>query len=103
MIRRFIACALAALLLMLAAGPALADTYTLEQKFIIQAFQQSAYRGTVTFAVSGDRTATIGDAEWLMLKNLAPRISLSLEHTTTRERDEGQAAVTLLLDGKSNI
>ena len=103
MMKRLTACAMAALLILLAAVPALAETYTLEEKFYMQAFEQSAYRGTVTFAVSGNGTALMDSAQWALLRNLAPRLSLSLEHTTTRERDEGQATVSLLLDGKDNI
>ena len=99
--KRGIALLLAALLT-LAAGTALADDYTLAEKFYQQAVKESAYRGTVTLSVSGAGTAAIGAAEWAVLKSLAPRLSLSVEHTTTPYKDEGQATLTLTLDGKTS-
>ena len=103
MMKRLTAWALAALMLLSLCAPALADTYTLAEKFYIQAFRESAYRGTVTMTVEGNGSAVIGAAEWAALKNLAPKLSLTVEHTTTRDRDEGQAAFTLLLNGSENM
>ena len=99
--KRGIALLLAALLA-LACLPALAEDYTLAEKFYQQAVKESAYKGTVTLSVSGAGTAAIGNAEWTALKSLAPRLSLSIEHATTPYRDEGQATVTLTLDGKTS-
>ncbi len=96
--KRGIALVLAALLT-LAAASALAEDYTLAEKFYQQAVKESAYRGTVTLSVSGAGTAAIGAAEWAGLKSLAPRLSLSIEHATTPYKDEGQATLTLTLDG----
>ncbi len=99
--KRGIALVLAALL-MLTAASALAEEYTLAEKFYQQAVKESAYRGTVTLSVSGAGTAAIGAAEWAALKSLAPRLSLSVEHATTPYKDEGQATLTLTLDGKTS-
>ena len=96
--KRGIALLLSALLL-LAAVPALAEDYTLAEKFYQQAVKESAYRGTATLSVSGAGSGAIDTALWNALKSLAPRLSLSLEHSTTPYMDEGQAALTLALDG----
>lgn len=103
MMKRLIACALAALMALTLSVPALADTYTLAEKFYIQAFQESAWRGTLTMTVNGNGTSAIGAAEWAVLKNLAPKLSLNVDHTTARGKDEGQATMALLLNGKENI
>ena len=103
MMKRWIALALAALLALSLCAPALADTYTLAEKFYIQAFRESAYRGTVTMTVEGNGSSLFNAMQWVALKNLAPQLSLTVEHTTTRERDEGQAAATMLVNGKENI
>ena len=99
--KRGIALLLAALLL-LAAVPVLAEDYTLTEKFYQQAVKESAYRGTVTLSVSGAGSSAIDTALWNVLKNLAPRLSLSLEHSTTPYKDEGQATMTLMLDGSAS-
>ena len=103
MMKRLIACALAALMALTLSVPALADTYTLAEKFYIQAFQESAWRGTLTMAVEGNGTSAIGAAEWAVLKILAPKLSLNADHTTARGKDEGQATAALLLNGNENI
>ena len=91
-----------ALLMLGAALPALGEGYTLEEKFYQQAWKESAYRGTVTFAATGDSTAAMDSALWTVIKQLAPRLSLTIEHTTTRTADEGQANLTLTVDGKES-
>lgn len=97
--KRGIALLLAALLALTAAASALAEEYTLAEKLYQQAVKESAYRGTVTLSVSGAGTGAMDAALWTALKNLAPRLSLSLEHATTPYKDEGQATLTLTLDG----
>ena len=97
-----IAALLLAALLALTAVSAFAEDYTLEEKFYQQAFKESAYRGTVTFAVSGTGTKAMDAMTWAALKALAPRLSLSLEHATTAGKDEGQGTLTLTLDGKTS-
>ena len=99
--KRGIAMLLAALLL-LTAMPALAEDYTLAEKFYQQAVKESAYKGNITLSVSGTRTSAIDTAVWLVLKSLAPKLSISVEHATTPYKDEGQATVTLTLDGKTS-
>lgn len=99
--KRLAALILAALLA-LAAVSAVAEEYTLAEKFCRQAFEESAYRGTVTLAVTGNSTAAIDQAAWTVLKSLAPRLSLSVEHATTAGKDEGQATLTLTLDGQTS-
>ncbi|MBR4538406.1 MAG: hypothetical protein IKO52_06130 [Clostridia bacterium] len=89
-------------LLLTAAASAIAEDYTLAEKFYQQAVKESAYRGTVTLSVSGTGTAAIDAATWTLLKSLAPRLSLSVEHATTPYKDEGQATLTLTLDGKTS-
>ena len=89
------------LLLILAAWPAgAADDYTIEEKFYNQAVLESAYRGTVTLIVSGSGSSAIDPAVWTVLKSVAPRLSLEIDHSVAREGD-GQATATLLLDGQS--
>ncbi len=97
--KRGIALLLAALLALTAAASALAEEYTLAEKFYQQAVKESAFRGTVTLSVSGTGTRAMDASLWTALKNLAPRVSLSLEHATTPYKDEGQATMTLTLDG----
>lgn len=97
-----LAALLLAALMALAAVSAVAEDYTLEEKFYQQAFKESAYRGTVTLAVTGDSTALMGAAEWAALKSLAPRLNLSMEHATTANKDEGQATLTLSVDGQAS-
>ena len=99
--KRFAALVLAALMA-LAAVSAVAEDYTLEEKFYQQAVKESAFRGTVTFAVTGNGTAMADAALWQALKALAPRMSLSLEHATAPNKDEGQATLTLTLDGQTS-
>ena len=99
--KRGIALLLAALLL-LAAVPVLAEDYTLAEKFYQQAVKESAYRGTVTLSVSGAGSKAVDPALWNVLKSLAPRLSLSLEHSTTPYKDEGQATAALMLDGSAS-
>lgn len=99
--KRFAALLLAALMA-LTAFSAVAEDYTLAEKFYQQAVKESAYRGTVTFAVTGDATQMIDGTLWQTLKALAPRMSLSLEHATAPNKDEGQATLTLTLDGQTS-
>ncbi|MBR0227968.1 MAG: hypothetical protein IJQ62_06445 [Clostridia bacterium] len=100
--KRGIALLLAALLLAAAAVPALAEDYTLAEKFYQQAVKESAFRGTLTLSASGAGTRAVDAALWTAIKNIAPRMSLSLEHATTPYKDEGQATLTLTLDGATN-
>ncbi len=100
--KRGIALLLALLLLAAAAMPALADDYTLAEKFYQQAVKESAFRGTLTLSASGAGTRAVDTALWTAIKSLAPRLSLSLEHATTPYKDEGQATLTLTLDGAPN-
>lgn len=93
---------LAALMLVLTAAFALAEDNTLAYKFYQQAVKESAYRGTLTLAVDGTGSRAIGTAVWTVLKSLAPRMSLSVEHATTPYKDEGQATVTLTLNGNTS-
>ncbi len=96
--KRMTALVLAALLI-LAGVSAWAEGYTLQEKFYRQAFQESAYKGTVTFTAEGSGTSVIAPSVWTALRSLAPRLSLAFDHTTTRERDEGQASLTVTLNG----
>lgn len=95
--KRLLALVLAALMLFGASG-ALAADYPIEEKFYRQMLE-SAYRGTITFSVSGNETAAIPPATFLMLKSLAPRITLEGDHSFMR--GEGQATLRLMLDGQS--
>ena len=99
--KRIIALALAALLALTAVSAA-AEVKTIEEKFYQQAFVESAYRGTITFSVQGDKTDALDDTLWKAIKALAPRLSVKLDHTTSRAKGEGQATVTLLLDNNEN-
>lgn len=96
--KRMIALLLALLLLLTGVGSALAANYTLEEKFVGQMLN-SAYRGTVTFEVSGEGSSVFDENTWALLKSLAPRLALEGDHSLTR--GDGQATLTLLLDGKN--
>ena len=99
--KRIMALVLAVILLM-SALPALAEDKPIEQKYYQQAFVESAVRGTVTFEVSGDETKAMDSALFGVLKSLLPRLSLKMEHTTSRASGSGQAQATLTLDNNEN-
>lgn len=86
------------LILALSALPALADDYTLVEKFCRQVLD-SGYRGTITFSAVGAQTAAMDPATWLMIRTLAPRLSLEANHSNYR--GDGQAALRLMLDGQT--
>ena len=88
-----------ALLMILGSASALAENDTLIDKFYQQAMKESAYRGTVTFTVIGDETSVIPKETWDMLKTLAPKLTVTLEHTTQRNKDEGEADATFNISG----
>lgn len=95
--KRFTALLLA-LLLTLCTVPALAADYPIEEKFYRQ-MVESAFEGTVTFSASGAQTTAMDAATWLMIRSLAPRLTLEADHSLTR--GEGQATMRLKLDGQS--
>ncbi|MBE5782756.1 MAG: hypothetical protein E7329_05490 [Clostridiales bacterium] len=95
--KRLLALILAALMLFGAASAFAAD-YPIEEKFYRQMLE-SAYRGTITFSVSGTQTQAIPPATFLMLKSLAPRLTLEGDHSFMR--GDGQATLRLMLDGQS--
>ena len=89
-----------ALLLVLSAAAAFAENDTLMGKFYQQAMKESAYRGTLTFTVIGEGSSAIPTETWAMIKAILPRLTVTLEHSTQRNRDEGEAAVTLAAEGQ---
>ena len=89
-----------ALLLALSAAAAFAESDTLLGKFFQQAVKESAYRGTVSFSVIGDGTTAIPQETWTLLKALLPQLNVTLEHSTQRKRDEGEASVTFSVSGQ---
>lgn len=94
--------ALALALLMLVSAAALAEeTISIEEKFYRQAVLESAYKGTVTVQVTGEKTAALDDMTFSLLKIIAPRLSLEIEHSYVARQQEGQAALTLLVDGQN--
>ena len=93
--KRLLALLLSALLL-LGTVPALAADYPIEERFYRQMIE-SAYRGTVTFEVTGNGTRLMDDTAWGLLKAIAPQLSIEINHSLMR--GEGQADVTLLLEG----
>ena len=96
--KRWIAWALAALLALSTVSALAEDTDTLWEKFYSQAVQYSAYRGTVTFSVSEEMPEAADPALWETLKTLAQQLTLTLEHTTSRTKDEGQANLIVSLN-----
>ncbi|MBR3018647.1 MAG: hypothetical protein IKH57_16470 [Clostridia bacterium] len=88
-----------ALLLALGAAPVMAENDTLMEKFYQQAMKESAYRGTVSFTVIGEATSVLPGETWQIIKTLAPKLSVTLEHTTQRNKDEGEADVTFTVSG----
>ena len=96
--KRLIALLLAALLL--AGTSAWAEELTLDQKFARQV-QESAFKGSVTFTVSGNATKTLDSVTWAALKTLAPRLSIETDHSYVRAQGGGQATMSLLLDGEN--
>ena len=99
--KRLIALMLA-LTLALSAGFALAEeeAKTIEEKFARQV-QVSGYRGTVTFEASGAATKAIDAATWMIVRSLAPRLTLQTEHSYVQRTRQGQAFMNLLLDGNA--
>ena len=92
---------LLALLLMLAATPALAaDNYTIEEIFYRQAMLKSAYQGTLTLEVTGEGTSAVEPSLWNALKAIAPRVALEVSHCFADRQQEGQATLTLKIDGQ---
>lgn len=97
--KRWIAFILA-LLLALGTAAAYADNDTLMDKFYKQAMQESAYRGTLTFTVIGEETSALPKQTWKLMKALLPQLNVTLEHTTQRNKDEGEADITFAVSGK---
>jgi len=95
--KRLLALILAVLMLLCAVSAHAAD-YPIEEKFYRQMLE-SAYRGAITFSVSGTKSDAIPPATFLMLKSLAPRLTLEGDHSFMR--GDGQATLRLMLDGKS--
>lgn len=87
-----------AMLLALGCAGAIAESYTVDEKFFGQ-LQRNAVRGTVSFSVNGDGTSAMDAQLWAALKAFLPRLSVSLEHSLTR--GDGQGVAQLLLDGTS--
>ena len=96
--KRLIALMLA-LTLALSAGLAIAEeeAKTIEEKFARQV-QVSAYRGAVTFTATGSGSKAIDPALWVMIRSLAPRVTLSTDHSYVNRTRQGQATWTLTLD-----
>ena len=89
-----------ALLLALSAAAALAEDDTLMNKFYQQAVKESAYRGTVAFTVIGEETTALPSELWTLLKTLLPQLTVTLEHSTQRNKEEGEVGVTLAVEGQ---
>lgn len=94
--KRLIALLLAALLCCSAAC-ALAADYPIEEKFYRQMLE-SAFRGEITLEAEGSDTAAMDAGVWNLLRLLAPRLSITADHSYYR--GEGQATLKLLLDGR---
>lgn len=97
--KRWIALILA-LLMSFGTAAAFAENDTLMDKFYQQAMKESAYRGTVTFTVLGEESAAIPAETWALIKSILPRLTVTVEHSTQRNRDEGEAAVTFAIEGQ---
>ena len=91
-----------ALLLSLSAAVALAEDDTLMNKFYQQAFKESAYRGTVAFTVIGEETTGLPEETWTLLKALLPQLTVTLEHSTQRNKDEGEVGLTFAVEGQQS-
>ena len=91
-----------ALLLALSAAVALAEDDTLMNKFYQQAFKESAYRGTVAFTVIGEETTALPEETWTLLKALLPQLTITLEHSTQRNKDEGEVGLTFAVEGQQS-
>ena len=96
--KKWIALLLAAALA-LGCVPALAESYTVDQKFWGQV-QENGLRVSVTFSVAGDKTALIAPETWAALQALAPRLSLEGENSAQKS-GAGQAGARVLLDGQA--
>lgn len=95
--KRIMAVALA-LVLALGCIGALAEDYTVDEKFVGQ-MQNNAVRGELTFAITGMETAAVEPAVWAALRALLPGLSLEAEHSITR--GEGQATVQIKMNGET--
>ena len=87
------------LLLALSALPALAASHPLLEKFRGQLVEQG-FKGTVTFAASGDTTTALSADAWSWLKNAAPRVKLEATHSF-HGKANGKAVLNLLMDGQT--
>ena len=87
---------LLALTLALTAVPALAANMTLWEQFTKQV-QQSAYRATVTFEVTGGGTEALDPSVWLILSSLAPRLTLEGTNSITIATGVGEATASVKL------
>lgn len=97
--KRWIAFILA-LLLALSTVAAVAENDTLLDKLYKQAIMESAYRGTISFTLIGEGSSAIPEETWALMKAVLPRLTVTLEHSTQRNRDEGEAALTLAVEGQ---
>ncbi|MBQ4075816.1 MAG: hypothetical protein IJD39_11535 [Clostridia bacterium] len=92
---------LLALMVSLSAWGALAAEETeLPQKFLNQV-HDSGYTGAVTFTVEGNETAAIDPVTFLMLKALAPRITVETGSSYALRQQEGEGVLRILLDGQN--
>lgn len=98
--KRLIAILLALLVSLSAWGALAAEETELPQKFLNQV-HDSGYTGAITFTVEGNETAAIDPVTFLMLKALAPRISVETGSSYIIRQGEGEGVLRILLDGKN--
>lgn len=98
--KRWIAMMMAAMMMALCM-PALAESYTVDEKFWGQA-KQNAVKGTVTFAVNGSGTKAMELTDFQKLKDMLQRTEMSFGISTSNRYPHGGYVNCLLPDGSEN-
>lgn len=92
---------LLSLMLSLGAWSALAaEEIQLPQKFLNQV-NESGHMGVLSFSAEGDHTAAIDPAVWMLIKSLAPRLTLETGNSYVNRQQEGEGVMRLMLDGQN--
>lgn len=98
--KRLIALLLSLLLSLGTCSALAAEETELPQKFLNQV-DESGHMGALSFSAEGDYTAAIDPAVWMLIKSLAPRLTLETGNSYVRRQEEGEGVLRLMLDGQN--
>lgn len=98
--KRLIALLLSLLLSMGAWSALAAEEIELPQKLLNQ-LDESGHMGVVSFSAEGDYTAAMDPAVWMLIKSLAPRLTLETGNSYIKRQQEGEGVMRLMLDGQN--